>query len=818
LRCSPTCGSSVSDSSRLDTRAAKWFLAGLLSTSIFACSRSPEPTADEQMVAPKLQASIDNGNRVTLSGNTHPAAKPQNDLGPVDDGLVIEHMQLVLKRSPEREAALESLIDAMHDKSSPFFHQWLTAEEFGEQWGVPLAEIDIIAAWLESHGFRVDHVPPSRMFIEFSGTAGQIRAAFHTEIHELSVKGVRHIANMSDPAIPAALADTVVGVHALHDFMPHPMYKPGGVVRRDHATGAWSGGGRSPDFTFTFGGECVNNSQCPSGTCNTATGVCACTENTQCTATLSGAAAACNTGTQTCIQCRSNADCFGPSTCNTSTNVCVETFQAVAPADFATIYNLNPLFAEGITGAGVTVVVIEDTSLKNTSDVAAFRSAFGLSGYGGTFTQVTATGTAATCAAAGVNAAEGEAALDAEWAGTTAPGAAIELAACKDTRTVFGGLIALENLVHATNPPPIVSISYGECEADNGATANASYVSTYQLAAARGVSVFVSAGDEGAASCDADEVTSTQGIAVSGFASTPYNVAVGGTDFMDYYDSQNGGPPTSTYWAASNTSAFGSALSYIPEIPWNDSCASRLIYTTPSIALGTYTQAYGATGFCNSTIGADFQGVIAGSGGPSSYSAQPSWQTGVVGLPTRSGGPRYLPDVSLFAANGVFGHFLVYCLTDAAEGGKPCTYTNADDTLVLAAGGTSFASPSMAGIQALINQKMGSPQGNPNYTYYKFAAAEAGPRGSARCNSSGGTVQSPVLPQPGCIFNDVTQGDIVVNCEGTDDCFGSNGTNQGSLSVSSTSYTPAYAAGTGWDFATGLGTVNAYNLVTAWSQ
>ena len=116
---------------------------------------------------------------------------------------------------------------------------------------------------------------------------------------------------------------------------------------------------------------------------------------------------------------------------------------------------------------------------------------------------------------------------------------------------------------------------------------------------------------------------------------------------------------------------------------------------SPSLALGTYAQSYGASGFCNSTLGAAaFQTTAAGSGGPSNYATgagegwpQPAWQTGVVGLPTKSGGVRYLPDVSLFAANGVWGHFYIYCMTDTREGGGPCTYTNGDDTLALAAGG-----------------------------------------------------------------------------------------------------------------------------------
>jgi subtilase family serine protease len=799
-----------------ERRVMRW---GLLAAVVAGCAAPPAAPAD-----PRVQldpSAIDETRLTALVGNVHPSATLQSSLGALSGDVLLEHMQLVLKRSPALETALEAQIDALHDKTSPVYHQWLTAQELGEQYGVATTDIATVEHWLSSHGFHVDSVPPSRMFIEFTGTVAQVSEAFHTEIDKLSVDGKLHFANMNDPQIPAELAKVVVGVHALHDFMPHPMHKDLGAVKRNPTTGAWSMVKPSPNFSFPYGGECEENADCASGTCNLTTGICACTTSTQCSATLSGAAASCNATAQTCVQCRTNADCLGPATCNTTTNACEQTFYAVAPADFATIYNLNPLFAEGITGAGQTVAVIEDTLLANTSDVATFRAAFGLSSYPGTFTQITATGTTA-CNNSGVNSAEGEAVLDAEWAGTTAPGAAIVLASCADTTTVFGGLIALENMLNGGSPPSIVSISYGECESANGAAANAQYVSTYQQAAALGVSVFVASGDEGAASCDANKTVATHGIAVSGFASTPYNVAVGGTDFMDYYDSQQGGPALSTYWSAANTGTFGSALSYIPEIPWNDSCASKLLYTTPAITLGTYTQANGATGFCNSAVGkADFRTTGAGSGGPSAYSAQPSWQTGVVGLPTKSGGQRYLPDVSLFAANGVYGHFLVYCLTDVAQGGGPCTYTNAADSLALAAGGTSFASPSMAGIQALINQKMNGAQGNPNYTYYKLAAAEQGAKGSVRCNSAGGTPASPVMPQPECVFNDVTQGDIDVNCTGTN-CFGSVGSGrnatQGALSTSTTVLTPAYAAGTGWDFATGLGTVNAYNLVNAWSE
>jgi subtilase family serine protease len=397
------------------------------------------------------------------------------------------------------------------------------------------------------------------------------------------------------------------------------------------------------------------------------------------------------------------------------------------------------------------------------------------------------------------------------------------VATCADTRTTFGGLIAVLNLLSNT-PPAIISMSYGECEAENGATANAAFNKTFLQAVAEGVSVFVAAGDEGAASCDAGESGATHGIGVSGYASTPYNVAVGGTDFGDTYAGT-----TNTYWSSTNSKTYESALSYIPEIPWNDSCAGSLL-----AQFNGNSTVYGASGFCGSStaIEGGFQEVAAGSGGPSGCAtgasasgvvggtcagyAKPSWQT-LAGNP--SDGVRDIPDVSLFAGNGIWGHYYVYCFSDIRNGGARCTGAPSNWA---GAGGTSFASPIMAGIQALVNQKTGETWGNPNTVYYKMAAA------SGVCNSSSGNAAGS-----GCIFYNVTEGDNVVNCSGTTDCYGAstpasthshrfNNNNassaNGELSTSSTVPKPAYGASSGWNFATGIGSVNAANLVNNWNQ
>jgi subtilase family serine protease len=673
---------------------------------------------------------IDEGNLITLRGSTRPEATAANDRGALANDFPMEHMLLQLQRSPEQEQALAQFLDGLQKPGSANYHQWLTAQEYGERFGLAQPDLDTISGWLAGHGLKVNVVYPSRMMIDFSGTAGQVREAFRTEIHALDVNGARHIANMSDPQIPAALATAVVGVVSLHDFTPRPLYRA------------------KPAYTFVSNGA---------------------------------------------------------------------TYQAVVPADVATIYNLNPLFSGGTSGQGQTVVVIEDTNVSSTTDWTTFRTTFGLSGYtSGSFTQAhpaPPTGTN-NCGNPGVNGDDLEAILDAEYASAAAPSAAIELASCSDTSSTFGGLIALQNLLNeSSTPPAIVSISYGECEAENGASANAAYNSAYQQAVAEGVSVFVSSGDEGAASCDADLSNATHGIGVSGFSSTPYNVSVGGTDYGDTFAGTS-----STYWNSTNTSTDGSAKSYVPEIPWNDSCAGELLATYVGIPT-----TYGSSGFCNSsTASADgFHTTASGSGGPSGCATgtpstggvvsgscagytKPSWQS-IVGNP--ADGVRDIPDVSLFAANGVWGHYYVFCDSDIANGGTACTGAPSGWS---GAGGTSFASPIWAGFQALINQKTGERQGNPNPTYYSLAASEYGSSGSSACNSALGNGVASA-----CIFYDVTQGDIDVNCTGTHSCYRPSGT-YGVLSVSNGAYSPSYGTGTGWDFATGIGTVNVTNLVNSW--
>src|SRR6266581_1547381 len=203
------------------------FASFSLAVCAFLCTVRPVSAQVESglRARSRIIQSIDETKRTALGGNTRPEAIPANDRGAVANDFAMEHMLLQLKRSPDQELALQQFIDELHTKGSPNFHHWLTAQEFGDRFGVAKPDLGAITGWLESHGLSVNAVYPSGMLIDFSGTAGQVRKTFQTEIHRLEIKGEKHIGNISDPRIPAALAPVVAGVVSLHDFRPHTMHR-----------------------------------------------------------------------------------------------------------------------------------------------------------------------------------------------------------------------------------------------------------------------------------------------------------------------------------------------------------------------------------------------------------------------------------------------------------------------------------------------------------------------------------------------------------------------------------------------------------------
>jgi subtilase family serine protease len=673
--------------------------------------------AQTASVQSRITQAIDENNLVVLKGNTHPLANARFDRGEAPGSLPMNRMLLVLKHNPEQEAAVKQLIADQQNQSSSNFHAWLTPQQFGQQFGPSDADIQTISSWLQSRGFQVANVSQGRHIIEFSGTASQVGAAFHTSIHHYNVDGEDHWANSSDPSIPAALASVVTGVKSLHNFNAKSAAHYAGLFRRtkDGNTVKLSG----PNFTFAGGTEF-----------------------------------------------------------------------ALGPTDFATIYNVLPLWNAGIDGTGESIAIVQESNI-NISDVHQFRALFGL--------PVNDPEVVLDGPDPGIDPnVEPEAVIDVTWSGAVAKGAKIKLVVSASTNTTEGIDLSAVDIVD-NNIAPILSMSFGQCELHLGTAGNQFWNAVWQQAAAEGISAFVSAGDGGSAGCDNFDSASRarDGLAVSGDASTPFNIAVGGTDFLGDFTNP------AQFWSATNDpTTQSSALSYIPEIPWNDSCAD------PIFALIGFTDPIAA---CNNAGLAGFLNIVGGSGGQSSCItstggalsscgggyAKPSWQTGV-GVP--ADGVRDMPDVSLFASNGFLGSFYIICEADLSADGT-CNL-NAPFEDFAGFGGTSVSSPAFAGILALVDQKTHSRQGNANFVLYKLAAQE----NLANCNSTGAS-----LPASSCIFNDITFGSNAVPCAtGSPNCVTEGTDKIGVLS--------GFNAGTGYDFATGLGSVNATNLVNNWKS
>lgn len=480
-------------------------------------------------------------------------------------------------------------------------------------------------------------------------------------------------------------------------------------------------------------------------------------------------------------------------------------FYAVAPADFATIYNVKPMlgtdnaFHQAFSGAGVTIAVLEDSDML-ARDWQTFRQTFGIGSVPAHFISLHPGG----CTPAGRNGDEVEAALDAEWASVSAPDANIVEASCISTETTFGVATALAALVEGKQTDAtIYSISFGGCEQENGLAFLSQWSNLTEEAAAEGISIVVSSGDSGS-SCDRDTIDQN-GIGVNGLAANAFVLSVGGTDFSDAVLKK-----TAQYWTATNdANDKQSARSYIPEVPWDDSCANSII--AGLVGKGS------PMAVCNSNPTGVANGVGA-TGGPSLFYAKPAWQAkALLGMP--NDGVRDQPDVVSFASNGILDHASLICFSDKNTGGYPCLYSGtsiytggpAAETQVV--GGTSVAAPAFAGILALLTEVAGQKLGNPAPRLYELAALQyTNPVLVKSCNASLGFNISS-----GCIFNNVTQGDIAEPCaEGTLDCHTTAESTNGIGFLSAQgghSATPAFLANPGYSMAAGLGSVNVTNLI-----
>jgi hypothetical protein len=631
---------------------------------------------------------IDESRSVTLRGTVHPLARRRSDQGAVPDSFAANRMFLMLNRPPEREAALRQFLADVHRSGSAAYHKWLTPTEFGELFGPADSDIQAAKNWLASHGFRAAAVTHGKSLMEFSGTAANVRDAFHSEIHQYRINGEIHYANAAELTIPEALAPLVRGVSPINNFRLRPYVRSAGPAWYSRSTGK-----ATPLFTNPGG----------------------------------------------------STDYF-----------------AIAPEDFATQYDVAPLYASGVNGSGQIIGIIGASNI-DVSVVNAYRQLFGLASNPA---QVVIDG--GDPGIGPLPDSDIEAYLDVELSGAVAPNATVNLYISDGSQvqdpTVLAAIRAIED-----NQASVLSLSLGGCEAGLTPSGNQMWSGLWEQAAAQGQTVLVSSGDSGSADCDFDlEQTATQGLAVNGIASTPWNVAVGGSDFF-YVDYASGPSSAAPFWNQSNDSSNGSLKGPLPEQPWDAPFGLNILANPASILAG----GGGASSCMNSTTDVSGQTVcLAG------Y-AKPVWQT-APGVP--SDGVRDLPDVSLFASAG--SNLSAYAICTGTE---DCVTTSGSQAPVLLVGGTSASSPAMAGIMALVDQEFGR-QGQANFTFYALAR------------------------QPRAVFHDLANGTNNVPCQqGTPDCsLDANG--DGLYSVQE------YAAGPGYDLASGLGSFDANALVTNWNK
>jgi trimeric autotransporter adhesin len=682
--------------------------------------------------SPRITAQVDETSLTTLKGSVPLLARAQYDQGEAPASTLLTHIRLVLSRSSEQQVALNNYLAQLQEKSSPNYHKWLTPTQFGKLYGPADSDISVLVAWLESHGLTLETVSPGRTNIAFSATVSEVEQAFHASVHSFNANGEQFYSNVSDPQIPSALAPVVSGVAHLNTIRPKPQYIRGSAGRIDRETKRL---------------EPLNSS----------------------------------------LGRRPKSDLTGGSGTSSDPYVLY-----IVPGDAATIYDtpnttLNANYTSGTsyTGSGVTIGIGGDAVIQ-TSTVVNYRSAFLGNSTAPTITNVD-----------GVTSTEDtdEAYIDTELSGGLAPGATIHFYTSTDLTS------AIEEAIN-DNAVDIFSLSFGECEWGLTTSENSQIESWWQQAAAQGIAVTVATGDDGSAACDntqdnnGNNITEAEyGLQVSGFASTPYNIAVGGTDFYELPNSYSTYASTSE---GSSSTYYRTAKSYIPESTWNDSTDND---TTISENV-PWTAVSGDSSYAN---------IVAGSGGKSSCSTntdtdtttgtctsgytKPTWQRGT-GVP--SDGVRDLPDVSFMAGDGFDDAAWLACTDDTGQNSSGTTVTEncseqSDGNSYFAAfGGTSTAAPTFAGMLALIQQKTGSRLGQAAQELYDLINGSHASR----------------------IFHDITVGNNSVPCDSTSSY-------QGGACVTDSAgyyYLTGYNTNTGYDLATGLGSVDVDQLLTYWGS
>jgi hypothetical protein len=625
---------------------------------------------------------------VRLPRAEHPLARPEFDLGRLDPEKRVANLSLFFNMTPDQRKDRDALAAAQLDRTSKSYHKWLTPESYNARFGAQPEDIARASAWLKAQGFEVHRTSPLGTRVTFSAKVKDLEAGFQTEMHQYRVGTETHYAMATAPAFPTDLVGVVLGVHNTNDFYPKPVSQrtnANAYARRSPA-GLSPASGGPPGAQYT-----LNYPMGPDGG-----------------------------------------------------------FQVLGPPDWALAYDVARLYDPGIggtklDGTGVTIGIVGTAAIA-TSDVAAFRTTFGLPPNTVTLTLVPDTG----LSAGGQGGGGIEAILDVEWSSGIAKGANVNYVYVgqDDGNVDDATFYLIEN-----NLTPLMSESYGGCEAGNVPT-DADVIEENGTAAnLMGISYMASSGDDGAAGC-VDEGLS--GLYVNLPAAFPGVTAVGGTQF-----------PSPTWNKQGDLTDAGL------EQVWNESDDPYAEYMGYPVGVG------------------------AGGGGLSQIFLRPAYQSGApacatVGtLPFTLTAPmRQVPDVALSAASETPGYF-IECTFDQSTGDCSATGGMPFGTPV---GGTSASSPSFTGVVAILNQAVGERLGNINPILYQLAPQTT----------------------PPLAFNDITSGNNEVACGpgGSDAGNPDGGVWPDAGCADGGLY--GYAAIPGYDCASGIGSIDGYNLATAW--
>jgi len=430
----------------------------------------------------------------------------------------------------------------------------------------------------------------------------------------------------------------------------------------------------------------------------------------------------------------------------------------LTPGDLATIYDITPAYNSGYTGSNQSIAVIGQSAVSLT-DIANFQNAVGIAGKTPIVMLIPDTGVSTTVA----DGDEAESDLDLEYSSTIAKGAQVYFVYTGNSKS-YGAFDAISYAIDQ-KIAPIISSSYGDCEPNLGQSSYDQYNADLEQAAAQGQTVVSAAGDDGSTDCYGEykstQQTQNEQLAVDFPASSQYVTGVGGTEFPSA-DVASG---NNTYFdAQSSSDIISSAKSYIPEMVWNDDAAA-------------------ASSGCPGT---DCEPLSSGGGGVSIFTTQPTWQSGTVGgVVIATPGHRMVPDIAMTASP--YNAPLAFCTSDKTFWASGQTSSCSDGLrdgsstgVLTVGGGTSFEAPVFSGLVAIINQaKNSTGQGVVNPTLYSLAATSA----------------------YATAFHDVTSG--------------------GNQCLSGATYcaspgTTDYAAVTGYDEASGLGSIDFFKLLNAW--